>query len=478
MAQSFECGGNTYGIDECINGQTPLTFYDPLAQIALRPDMRNGTIMCFWESGIEGLFQQLMQLLRADKRMVKTNPYYWTEYCNDEVITTTVLKSSAAVPAAGVAVTVTIVPGSHGATGKFSRPRAGYRGYIKELKGQGVNITAVNKTVTGAHTMTLQPINGEVLDLTGFPQFTILVDTLKMYTKGDTQCITGGGLVQNPPLLRKGYVQKFEDKICLHEDEIDGYAYDVEFTVLKGLNPLTGKPVDMWSLPQISDQMLTKVIDSRNVNTLFGLRDDIQQKGIDGIVPIARKQGMFDAGYDTNAGYSFKNILLNMLRKLRKTKGCTDYIIAHDFGFEIDWTEGMAALIKESGQNLIYSLFGPGGVGDGRNLQYYGFKDFSAFGYKFRTFRIDAFDDMRYGSFLSNFAMLIPACPFKDTNGNVVPPVTYTNISGSEPAKQQRIWVDDTRERGCRTVDTYVKDAYGVEYHCASKLGLWTKRSC
>lgn len=473
----FECAGGTYTIDECIKGQTPLTFYDPLAQIALRPDLRQDTILCFWQTGIEGLFAQLMALLRADNRMVTTNPYYWTEYCNEETITTRVLKSGAAVPAAGAPVTVQIAETSHSGTGQFSRPRAGYRAYVKELKGQAVNITAVNKGVTGAHTITLQPVNNEVLDLTGLATYTLLVDTMKMYTKGDTNCITGGGLVQNPPVLRKGYMQKFEDKICIHEDEIDGYAYDVDFAVVKGLNPMTGKPTDMWTVPEVTDHMLAKIIDSRNINTLFGVRDDVSQKGIDGLVPIARQQGMFDAGYDTNSGYSFKHILFNMLKRLRKTRGCTDYMIAHDFGFEMDWAEGIAALVKDAGQGLNYQLFGGGGTG-ARSLEYFSFNDFRAFGYQFRTFRIDAFDDMRYGAFLQNFALLIPACQFRDVNGNAVPPVTYTNIQRAEAAAQRKIWVDDTRDRGCRTVDLYGKDAYGAEYHCASKLGIWQRKSC
>lgn len=472
----FSCDGGTYSLDECIKGQAPLTFYDPLAQIALRPSLRQGTILCFWKTGIEGLFQQLMQLLRADKRMVTTNPYYWTEYCNDETITVTVKKSGSAVGVGGAPVTVTQTEGSHSQNGVASKGRVGYRAYIKENNGQAVNITAKNKATAGGHTLTLTPVNGEVLDLTKFPQYTLLIDTMKMYTKGDDNCITGGGLINNPPVLRKGFVQKFEDMICIHEDELDGYINEVDYGVVKGLDR-NGKPVDMWTLATVSEKLLEKIIDSRNVNTIFGVRDDVTQKGIDGIVPIAEQQGMFDAGYDTNAGYSFKHILMNMLRRLRKTRGCTDYIIAHDFGFGLDWAEGMSQLVKDSGQGLVYKLFGDGGTGN-RSLEYFNFNDFKAFGYQFRTFQIDAFDEARYGAFLTNFAMLIPACQFRDTLGNNVPPVTYTNISASEEAKQQKIWADDTRERGCRTLNVFAKDAYGVEYHCASKLGIWRKNAC
>lgn len=477
MPATFECSGATYSIDQCINGQSPLPFYDSLAQIALKPELREGTVLCYWRQGLEGLLAQLQSLLKADKRVVKTNPYYWTEYCQEETITTKVLQSEDAVPAAGDPVTVTIADSSMSMNGKFSKPRAGYRAYIKELNLQGVNITAVNKTVVGAHTMTLEPLNGEVLDLTQFPTYTLVVDTLRLYVKGDTECITKHGVVSNPPILRKGYVQKYEDGICVHEDEIDGYAYDVEFHVVKGISPITGKKIDMWCIPQINEQLQAKIMDSRNINTLINIRDDVKQQGYDGLVTVAEQQGAFSAGYDPASGISFRQMLLNMIRMLRKTQGCTDYMILHDFGFGMDWTEGFAQLISETKQNHVYRLFGEGGEGN-RNFKYYGFGDFEAYNYHFRKYLIDLFDAIRYGAILQDFAIMLPACQFKDTNGKTVPPVTYTTIAGCEPAKTENMWVDDTRKRGCRTVDFYVKDAQGMEIHCASKLGILRKRKC
>jgi hypothetical protein len=476
MSQKFECAGSTYSIDQAINGQTPLAFYDSLAQIALRPSLREGTVLCYNKQGLEGLLAQIQALLKADNRVVRTNPYYWTEFCQEETITVSVKKAAGAVPAAGAQVTVQIDDSSHSSNGKFSKPRAGYRAYIKENKLQGANIISVNKTVTGAHTMTLEPINGEVLDLTGLATYTLVVDTLRMYKKGDTDCITKSGLIQNPPILRKGYVQKFEDGIFIHEDEIDGYAYESEFHVVKGLDPITGRAVDMWAIPQVNSMLQAKLIDSININTLIGRRDDVKQEGYDGLITTADAQGMFNAGYDPASGVSFRQILLNMVRTLRKTQGCTDYMLAHDFGFGMDWTEGIASMVKEAGQGTLYALFGNGGAGV-RDFQMYGFKDFSAFNYKFRTFQIDMFDSIRYGSLLPNFALMLPACTFKDTNGKVVPPVTYVTIEGSEPAKTKNMWVDDTRKRGCRTVDFYIKHNSGMEIHCASKLGVLRKKT-
>lgn len=477
MAKTFECSGATYSIDQCINGQAPLPFYDSLAQIALKPSLREGTVLCYWKQGIEGLLSQLQSLLKADSRVVKTNPYYWTEYCSEETITVKVKKSLNAVPAAGQPETVTLTDGSHSQNGKFSKPRAGYRAYIKELKLKGVNILAATKTVTGAHTVQLEPLNGEVLDLTQFDTYTLIVDTLRLYKKGDTQCITKHGMVSNPPVLRKGYVQKYEDGLCIHEDELDGYAYDVEFHVVKGLSPLTGKKIDMWCIPQMNEALQAKIIDNRNINTLINVRDDVKQEGYDGLVTTARSQGSFNAGYDPASGISMRQILLNQMKFLRKTNGCPDNIIAHDFGFGVDWTEAFAQLVKDSNQEHIYSLFGQGGEGK-RNFQYYEFGDFKAFNYYWRKYQIDMFDSVRYGDMLPGFSLTMPACRFRDTNNQEVPPVTYVTMEGCEPAKVKNMWHYDNRQQGCRTVDFFVKDQQGMETHCASKLGILQKKAC
>lgn len=475
--KKFSCGNATYSIDQCINGQTPLTYYDALAQVGLQRDLRQSAILCYWQTGIEGLFSQIQALFGADKRTVKTNPFYWAEICSDFVITTCVKKSLAAVPAAGASVTVTIETSSHSSNGAFSMPKAGYRAYIKELNGQGVDITVATKSVTGAHTVTLRPLNGQVLDLTQFDRYTLLVDTLRMYDKGDTNCIVTEGFVQNPPALRKGYVQKFEKGYCIHEDELDGYAYNVEFRIHKGIDPLTGKKVDYWNVPTVTNKLLGDWIDNRNINTLFGVRDDVTQKGFNGVITTAESEGMFSRRYDPSSGVSLKAHLMNMIKSLRKTTGCNDYMLLHDFFFGMDWSEAIAQLVKDSGQSLNFALFGNGGEGV-RDFKYFGFKDFEAFGYKFRPFQVDAFDAQRYGSFLNYFALLMPACKFKDTEGKVVPPVTYANIMGSEEAAQKKIWTDNKVVRGCRTLDVYAKDSYGLEIHCASKLGVMRKITC
>lgn len=473
---SFQCGTATYTIDSCINGQSVMTMYDPLAQVALQRSLRDGTILCYNATGIEGLLSQLQALLGWDNRTVKANPFYWTEYCAENAITVCTGKS-ATVPGPGVVVTVPIAGPYAGNASQFGPIQKGYRAYIKELNGQAADIIDVVKTVNGAWTAQLRPLNGQSLDMTQLDQYTLLVDTLRMYIKGDTNCIPTEGIVQNPPTLRKGWVQKFEKGYCVHEDELDGYAYGVEFRILKGIDPLTGKKIDQWALPELMSKAMLDWIDNRNINLLFGVRDDVSQTGFDGLITVAEEEGAFNSTYNNADGVSLKTKLFNMVKQLRKINGCNDIMLLADFNFMMDWSEGIAALIKESGQSCTFALFGTGGEGE-RNFQWYQFKDFALYGYNFRVYQIDLFDNMRYGNFLSNFALVMPACKYKDTNGKVVPPVTMVNIEGSEPAKQKYFQKYDRRDQGCRDLDVFVRDAWGLEIHCGFQLGVIRKVAC
>ena len=476
MAASFSCAAGTFSLDACLCGQAPIAMYDPLAQIALRPDLREGTILCYKHTSVEGLFSQLQSALGADNRVVKTNPFYWTEQCND-YLTTFCVKRAAAVSTPGGTVTVTLAPQSMSANGILSMPQVGFRVYIKENDGQGATITAVNPSITGAHTVTLKAINNEVLDLTKFDEYTLLMDPLRMHIKCDPNCIPTNGLLYNPPFLRKAYVQKFERGYCVNEDELDNYVYEVDFYVIKGVSPLNGMGVEYYCIPTLTNQLLADWYDSRVINTLWGRRDDVAQLGFDGLIPTARTSGMYNYFYDPASEVSLKQILMGMIRSLRKTNGCNEYMLLHDMGFAMDWSDSIAQLVQATGQNLNFSLFGAGGSGI-MNFNWYEFKDFSAFGYKFRTFMIDALDAWRYGNYQTNFAIMLPACKYKDTNGKIVPPVTYVRMAGCEPTKEKYIDSYDFRQQGCRTWNVFMRDAFGMEIHCPTRLGLLERAAC
>lgn len=475
----FQCDAGSFSIDQAISGQTPLVMYDSLKQAALLPAIRQvrggggaQVIMPYDEKTPEALFSQMQAAFGAENRTVPAREFYWLEYDSYDTLSFVVNKSNGAIPAGGTPVDVSIDSLSKSATGNYAKPIGGYYAFIKENNRQKVFISAVNKTT---NVVTMTPINGEVLNLTQYGRYTIVIDPLRHYTLGDTNDIQTEGLVLNPPTMYKAYAQKFEKAFAINQDEIDGYVYDRDFKVIKGLNT-RGEAVEYFYIPAIHGQLEAFIRDNKNLDTLFGQRDYVNSKGFDGVVPTAEKYGMFNAGYDIFTNVSLKQILWGMIKALRRVNGCNEYMMAHDFLFWMDWSESIGDLITASKQSYKYALFGEGGTGT-RDFSYYAFTSFEAFGYKFTPYMLDVFDHRRYANLLEYFALLMPLAKFKDQKGNTVPFLTYCYVEGAEPANVDNIWVDDARKRLGRNLRVALSTTYGLEIHAPTRLGILKKTS-
>ena len=421
----FSCDAGNFSIDAAIAGQTPLVMYDSLKQAALLPDVRSvrgggmaQVIMPWDEKTPEALFSQMQAAMGSENRVMPSREGYWLEY--DAYDTLSFVVGPVAPGGPGAAVVATIDPLSSSQNGNYTKPIGGYYGWIKELNRQEVIISLVNKTT---NLVTLTPINGQSINLTGYSRYTIIIDPLRRYALGTQTDIQTEGLVLNPPTMYKFYVQKFEKGFAINQDEIDNYVYNRDFKVLKGLNT-RGEAVEYFYIPAINGQCEAFIQDNKNMNTLFGQRDYTNAIGFDGIVPTANNYGMFNSGYDIFTNVSLKQILFGMIKTLRRINGCNEYMLCHDFGFWMDWSESIGNMIAASGQNYVYELFGPGGTG-ARDFTYYNFRSFEAFGYRFTPYQLDIFDHRRYANILEYFALLLPMAKFKDQQGNTVPLLTY-----------------------------------------------------
>lgn len=473
----YQTGAGEFGFDQIINGQTPLVYNDLLAQVATQRDLRVDAILCYEHSGLEGLLSQIQDLLGGDtdNREVVASPYFWPEYTDDVVITTTIKKQTV-VGQPNQAQTFAIDSSTHSGNGKFSIPRKGFRGYIVELDAQAVEIDDVIKTPNGGHTIVISPINNEKLDLTHLDYYTLLIDPLRNYVKGDTNDIQTGGFVRNAPTIRKGYVQMFETGYEVHQDELNGYVYDVDFRIGKGVGS-DGKEIDNYDFPVMNAKMLDDWRDSRIINTLFNVRNEAKGQGFDGIVTAVSREGMFNRYYDPTSGQSLKSAMFNKVRQLRARNGATQNLMAHDFGWGMDWSENIADIVKASKQDKVYKLFGDGGEGV-RNFKWYEFKDMQLFDYDFKTMRIDTFDKARYGAPLKDFCLTMPMTTYRDTKGRKVGPATYVNIHAAEMAPEKKMWVYDRRPHGGRGVKFFCQDTWGLELHCIMKMGIERKIKC
>lgn len=475
----FNCDAGSFSIDQAISGQTPLAMYDSIKQAALLPAIRQirggggaQVIMPYDSRTPEALWSQMQAAFGSENRTVPAREFYWLEYDSYDTLTFVVNQSGSPVGAPGVPVTATIDNLSRSVSGNYTKPIEGYYAYIKENNRQKVFITAVNK---GVDTIVLTPINGEVLDLTKYGRYTIIIDPLRHYTLGDTTPIQSEGLVLNPPTMYKAFAQKFEKRFSINQDEIDNYVYDRDFKVIKGLNT-RGEAVEFFYVPALNGQLEAFITDNKNLNSLFGQRDYGNQKGFDGLVPTAEKYGMFNSGYDIFTNVSLKQILFGMIKTLRRVEGCNSYTLNHDFNFWMDWSESIGEMIKAAKQSFKYALFGEGGTG-ARDFSYFSFEKFEAFGYEFVPFMIDAFDNRRYGNILEYFSILTPNAKFKDQMGNMVPFLTYCYVEGAEPAKVDSIWSYDFRKQMERTLDIACQTTYGLEIHAPTRLGILKKAS-
>lgn len=479
----FFSEAGTFNIDAVIKGQTPLTFYDPLKQIAYQPEIRRGAdgkiaaVLPYAKTSLWGLSSQLMAKFGGDKKMVKARKFWWAEYDQFQTFSFAVTKSANAVPTGGVGVTVQISRQSLSQNGSFAKPIAGFRAMVKELNQQVVDITLVQQLPNGNFNITLQPINNEVLNLTQRGQYTIIVAAMRNYNLTNTPAqIQGQGMVKNPPALYESYVQKYENRIDVDESEIDNYVYDKDIMIFKGLDP-NGNTIEYFYIPQLSLEIEAWITENRIWRTLFNQRDRLNDQDFDAVVPTIRKYGLFNYAYDQFLGGSFKSLLFSMIKSLRKINGSSDYFMIRDFNFGLDWGEAIAQLVRNYNQNYRYKLFGEGGEGM-RDFEYFRFGNFSWNNYNFIDYQMDAFDDYQLGRPLEYFAILMPAKAYTDTDGNRVPILNYVNIGGAEVAKDQQVWMYDFRQQGQRIASVFAKDSFGIEIHKPTQLGmLWRGNS-
>jgi hypothetical protein len=472
--------GNTYNIDDVIKGQSPFGMYDPLKQIAYQPAIRRNaagmvaSVLPYAETSLWGLFSQLQAHWGSDKKMVRARRFYHAEYESLGTYAFAVNKSNSSVPAGGVAVTVQVNRFALSSNGMFGKPLSGFTGYVKENGQQNIIITNVTELASGNFNITLQPINGEILNLTVRSTYTLVMNMLRSYDLSATNKIQTQGVVGEFPALYESWVQKYENGLEVDESELDNYVYTNDFTIQKGFD-MNGKEVPYWDAPGLRMKAEEFITQNRLAKTLFNQRDYGNNREFDGLVPTIKKRGNFQFAYDQFVGASFKSLLFAMIKSIRKINGSSEYMLLHDFNFGIDWDNAIASLITANNQSYRFALFGDGGRGLQENFEYFQFKDFSWSNYKFRAYQMDIMDDRRFGRPLAYSAFLMPAKGHVDTDGNYCPPMTYVGIEGSEPAANQKVWVDDGRERGERTLTVYIKDNFGIEYNGASQWGMITK---
>jgi hypothetical protein len=454
--------------------------YDKMGQIILRPDIRREVVKAGQLSPFISIMMDLTQALSQDAsgkayREVTTREYYTQEVnCTSDDWSFFISTVSGAAANTKTAT----VSSEYGSDGKYSMPIAGHRATISYNDGTFVNcdITAVSVTTAGAHTVTLKALNGATFALTSQSRYKVVMAKMKTYIKDDSNCIVTHGIAQNAPNLIKGFVQKYESGICIKEDTADHYRYENaplgDFAV-----PMWDSATNTWVESMNVDQMVKgQLYQDRMQNMAYqlmlGEHNAVTKEGVDGVITTAFKRGMFKFPKHNVANPDvLKRILRNIASNLKKSNiNCKTVVIWHD---DIAGGKISDAIMKIVGFDRDYVAQVQGFNLDNNGIldwyQFKGIRNFDGRGidFMFKNLEIEALGMPH----MTDFCYIQPLVPFTDSMGKKVAPVEMVKLASRTGDKLGSIYTDNTMARGCRAINVYAKDSFGVDNHSAQFSG-------
>lgn len=470
-------GNKTYSVQGCISGDyREIPMYDPLQQAVLQPNLMKDVVNITDHRSIDKLISQIGMVARDRGKTTKTRVFYTLERDPNRSHVTKI--GTAAAGLGGASVTVAISDANTSPNGGYTMPLAGYKALIKSSNGrtsQTVYISAVTPDGSGGFEITLDPINNEIIDLSGSATHNLFQMPMREYLKGDTDCKVTDRRFDAYPSMVKHFVQMYERSICIHQDQMNGYAFDKNLEIAEGINPMTGKSQWMVYIPELMNELAYDHHLQRSMITLNGERDTMTGMGIDGLIPTAEKGGKLNFTYDANAEISLFQQMRYIARKISKTNSPKDYMLIHDKEFGFDFQEAMAQFVTGWGGNYTMSLFG----NTPSDFEYFKFKDFSHGGINFRGYEMDTFDDPNKTGFLyDGFGILVPSAPYLTADGDKVPPLEYYTLEGSDNTYDNYTWTDDKRKRGCRTLDIHKNMTLALAIHGICNMGIIKSDKC
>ncbi len=462
---------------ELVAGKYPLQ--NEYASFYERPDIRESVIKRNGMHSMLGLMIDLRDTVIGDGsgvRYVKTPSFLSQEITNVKNPFRFRTKKANASGTAGNPITIEIIS-PYNASGRYTVPVKGHQA-TTSIKGKQttVYITNVNTTANGAFIATMQPINGETLDLTG-GEYNWQYNTRIQYDKSCTSSIQTEGFVTTAPMVIEGHLQQYELGKHICDTEITNYGTEFIPKQAEYFDELTNQMVRTWCLKdakmqQIKNEMLWGDLS----DMLFGERDNVSKKGFDGWFATARKRGKMNL--TINANNPTKVIdTLKYIAKVYKNEGITDVVMWEDQEMAMNVNAALAGLPGYNNFNLpIWSGSAQG------NINWYDFKgitNFMGMGVNFQFKSIEGWEQLNMTDLYQNFMLPMPMISFSNSNGDRVPSVElvkldycdgFTTLPTNSP--DASIWYDDTRVRGERMVNVYAKNSLGVEFHDAPFMGV------
>lgn len=465
-----------YNTIELIDQKYPL--FNEYASIYLKPDTRKEWVIRSKMPSIMALAIDLRERIASGGggfRYVKTK-----EFLSQEISTTKNPNRfvSGAANAAGNVVTVT-VSSPYSGSGAWSVPVVNH--YAKANIGGSMKtalITDVTPTAS-AYELELTFINGESVDMTSAvaSSYNWQYNPRVSYTESCSSSIQTEAMLFDAPMVIKGNLQKYEAGQHICEDDLDNYAYNFIPDQPMYVDPLTNRTVNTWCMKEaVMEQISSKMIMGDFQDFLFSERDNVSQKGFDGLFPTTLKRGKMNMPINTKSKPSTLSTL-KTIAKIYRNDGITDIALWCDLEMYMNLNQIFAEIPGNNNFNL--PIWSGSAQGD---INWYGFtgvKNIFGTGVNFHLKMLDGWEQMSLTDLYYNFAIIQPVVSYTTTDGQRVPMMEMVKLEKcdgfqmtTQNSANASIWYDDTRLRGQRKVNVYAKSSLGVEFHGAQFMGI------
>lgn len=367
---------------------------------------------------------------------------------------------------AGAAVTFTLARKFHSGNGTMSEPTVGQRLLLKNDL-ETVLITAVNKNVAYAHTVTVTPSPEYAISIVGnTPMMVIPSPSVNSYS-----CHTSSTRLPN-----QGHIYKMGMKIIREGWEIpyDADLHCNQLQFAKGIDPLTGKAIDMWTTMakeiKRASMMLTK-----HTDLLLGRKSTDQSlidaclDGFNGLIPTIRYGGGNVMPWDPIYGLNPRTDLAIIISQADANKSFKEYYCTCGFDYYRELEEALIAIIGNNPGNCTFETFRRNGEIDKEYITKFQIKSWSLLGYTFHFNVAGAFTDVRTigGNQLGNSAIYYPSSRVKDSAGHDVPPIDiYTFNTPMFSGTFMDVVRDMFKINGCTEIQGDLIEGYGAAFHC------------
>lgn len=374
---------------------------------------------------------------------------------------------------AGAVLTFQLHKSKHSGNGKYSMPAANEQLYIYEDR-QMVKITAVDKSVDFAHTVSIQAFN---------PAYACKVRKDRKILIIPTRLV--GGLDSHQPSTQyqsPGYTVAIRP-FRIRKD------WDMPIDLTKGYEDIlqwaimfddAGREVDCW---EAYEKTKTRSDMKWAKNLLFFLGQRITNSGLIGTpgngltVDYSGFDGYFNTmhfgggtvmDFDVNVGYDMESDFGAIILRNDALKRTNEFVVLHGKPFKLGLIRNAGEIFKQNSGACTFESFKRMG-GDSADIKKLGVDSWEFAGFTTHFKEISALSDTRgMGNYeFPHIGMFLPGNGLKDSKGKDVPAMQFFTPRGcAETGQLEEYDWDNRKINGVETLGGYLAETIWTITHC------------